>query len=237
LLARDHLQRCFVLHRRDYGETSLIVELFCAAHGRVAVVARGAKRGRPASAALLQPFVPLWASWAGRGEVQTLVRSEPAGLAIGLTGSALFCGLYLNELLTRLLRRGDPHEDLFVFYHAALTRLGREGGVETVLRQFELRLLDEIGYAPVLDRDADEGGPVLPDMRYRCEPGSGPRRLAPGEEGGVSGGTLLGLARGNAVPGASAREARELMRSLLAPHLGPRPLKSRELFRRARSER
>jgi DNA repair protein RecO (recombination protein O) len=233
-LARDHLQRCFVLHRRDYGNTSLILELFCEAQGRVVVIAKGAKRGRAASAAILQPFLPLWLSWTGRGEVQTLVRSEPAGRAMNLSGKRLFCGFYLNELLVRLLQRGDPHEHLFAFYHGALASLGAGDDLETVLRQFELRLLDEIGYAPVLDREIDGGEPVRPGVRYRYEAGSGPRRLGEGDPGGFAGETLLGLAAGVPLSGRSVAEARDLLRALLAPCLGPRPLRSRELFRRGR---
>jgi DNA repair protein RecO (recombination protein O) len=233
-LARDHLQRCFVLHRRDYGNTSLILELFCEAQGRVVVIAKGAKRGRPATSAILQPFLPLWMSWTGRGEVQTLVRSEAAGRAMNLSGMPLFCGFYLNELVVRLLQRGDPHEDLFAFYHAALLRLATDEDLETVLRQFELRLLDEIGYSPVLDRETVGGEPVRPGLRYRYEAGSGPRRLGETEAGGVAGETLLGLAAGVPLAGRSVVEARDLLRALLAPYLGPRPLKSRELFRRGR---
>lgn len=231
--ARDHLQRCFVLHRRDFGNTSLILELFCVGYGRLAVVAKGAKRGRPASAALLQPFRPLWVSWTGNGEVQTLTRNEAAGGEISLTRAALPCGFYLNELLVRLLERGEPHDDLFAFYHSALVGLARGDDLETVLRQFELRLLDELGYAPPLDREHARDEPVRPEGRYQWESGGGPRRLAEGEEGpGISGKTLLGLAAGERLSGESVREARELLRALLAPHLGTRPLKSRELFRR-----
>jgi DNA repair protein RecO (recombination protein O) len=232
-LARDHLRRCFVLHRRDYANTSLILDLFCEAEGRVAVIAKGAKRGRGTVAAVLQPFVPLWASWTGRGEVPTLARCEPAGPAINLGGRTLFCGLYLNELMVRLLQRGDPHEALFAFYHSALSRLGGTADVETVLRQFELRLLEEMGYSPVLDREGDSGEPVRAGRWYICEPGSAPRRGGAGEGAAlVRGETLIGLAAGGALAGELAREARDLMRALLAPHLGPRPLKSRELFRR-----
>ncbi|MEA3277090.1 MAG: DNA repair protein RecO, partial [Pseudomonadota bacterium] len=143
--ARDHLQRCFILHRRDFGNSSLIVEVFSGVHGRLAAVAKGAKRGRGVTARILQAFRPLWLSWSGNGEVKTLVRSEPAGREIQLREKALFCGFYLNELLVRLLGRGDPHEDLFAFYHAALTELGEGVDPASVLRRFELRLLQEIG--------------------------------------------------------------------------------------------
>jgi len=233
--ARDHLQHGFVLHRRDFGNTSLILELFSAAHGRLPALAKGAKRGRAPTAALLQPFRPLWLSWSGRGEVRTLTRSEPAGNAFALSGEALYCGFYLNELVLRILGRGDPHAALFAFYHAALSDLSQEGRhLERVLRQFELRLLQELGFTGAMDREV-EGEPVLGNRRYLVTPDLGPRAARPGEEGAsVSGTTLLGLAAGAPLNGECAREARLLMRRLLAPHLGDRPLKSRELFRRWR---
>lgn len=237
--ARDHLQRSFVLHRRDFGNTSLILEVFSAGYGRLVVLAKGAKRarrGRVAGGAMLQPFRPLWLSWSGRGEVKTLVRSEPAGSAVDLSGTALFCGLYLNELLVRLLGRGDPQEALFAFYHLALTSLAQGEDRQSVLRQFELRLLHEIGYSVALDQEAESGHPVLPEARYVYEPELGLRPAGLGDERrAVSGETLLLLSAGEPLTGLQASEAKALTRGLLAPYLGERPLKSRELFRRWRS--
>lgn len=233
--ARDHLQRCFLLHRRDFGNSSLILEVFSGVHGRLAVLAKGAKRPRRGSAGaeVLQPFRPLWLSWSGRGEVKTLIRSEPAGTAFELAGTPLFCGFYLNELLVRLLGRRDPHEDLFAFYHAALTSLAQGEELGCVLRQFELRLLYELGYSVALDLEAESGLPVVPYRRYVLEPESGLRQAGAGDtQPSVSGETLLCLAAGGPLPGPMSREARALTRQLLAPYLGDRPLKSRELFRR-----
>lgn len=233
--ARDHLQRCFVLHRRDFGNTSLILEVLTAAQGRQAILAKGAKRtrrGRPAGSEVLQLFRPLWLSWSGRGEVKTLVRSEPAGPPTELSGKLLYCGLYLNELLVRLLQRGDPHETLFAFYYSALAALASGEDLETVLRHFELRLLREIGYAVVLDRETTDGEPVTADRHYVYEQEIGLRNLVAGDgRGSVSGATLLELASGATLSGAAAREAKAFTRGLLAPYLGTRPLKSRELFR------
>lgn len=234
-LARDPLQRCFILHRRDYGNTSLILDFFCSETGRLPVLAKGAKRGRLPTAAILQPFRPLWVSWTGRGEVRTLTSVEPAGRSLELTGQAIYCGFYLNELLTRLLGRGFPHPDLFAFYHAALVALAEGEPLEFSLRQFELRLLGEIGYGPRLDQD--EEGPVAPGERYLFNAGQPLRRIGEGGGGAqtISGATLLALAEGNPLDDhEKRREARHFLRSLLAPHLGPKPLKSRELFRQAR---
>jgi DNA repair protein RecO (recombination protein O) len=234
-VARDHLQRCFVLHRREFGNTSLILEVFSGAYGRLPVLAKGARqarRGRSAGGEVLQPFRPLWLSWSGRGEVKTLMRSEPAGPAAGLTGKALYCGFYLNELLVRLLARGDPQEALFVFYHSALTALGAGEDLQSVLRSFELRLLREIGYGVELHREAATGRAVTPDGHYVYEQESGLRAAGAGDAPqAVSGEVLLQLATGGSLSGPAAREAKVLTRRLLAPYLGGRPLKSRELFK------
>lgn len=234
--ARDHLQRCFVLHRRNFGNSSLILDVFSVAHGRQAVLAKGARqhrRGRPAGGEVLQPFRPLWLSWSGWGEVKTLIRYEAAGLAAELPGKVLYCGFYLNELVVRLVRRGDAHEDLFAFYASALTALASGEDVETVLRHFELRLLREIGYAVELEREAGSGRPVVPGSYYLYEQESGLRVADTGDEQkALAGEVLLNLAAGRPLNGpAAARAAKLLTRRLLMPYLGTRPLKSRELFR------
>ena len=227
------LLRALVLHRRDYSNTSLLVELFAEGLGRFPAVAKGARRGRTPTSALLQPFQPLWVGVVGRGEVLTLTRTEAAGRPFTLAGPALPCGFYLNEVLMRLLGRHDPQDTVFAFYHAALTQLAEGAHVESTLRRFELRLLDALGYAPSLDQTADDGGPVEPDRHYLVEPGSGTRPAPPGGSGErISGSTLLALARGDQLGTEQFREARGLLRRLLQPHLGPKPLKSRELFRR-----
>ena len=227
------LLRALVLHRRDYSNTSLLVELFAEGLGRFPAIAKGARRGRTPTSALLQPFQPLWIGVVGRGEVLTLTRTEAAGRPFILAGPALPCGFYLNEVLMRLLGRHDPQDALFAFYHAALTQLADGDQVESTLRRFELRLLDALGYAPSLDQTADDGGSVEPDRHYLVEPGRGTRPATDAESGERNrGATLLALVRGDPLGAHQLREARGLLRRLLQPHLGPKPLKSRELFRR-----
>jgi DNA repair protein RecO (recombination protein O) len=235
--ARGSLFQAFVLHRRDYGNTSLLLDLFATGRGRFPAIAKGARRPRHGTSALLQPFQPLWLDAVGRGEVLTLTRVEAAAPAIGLLGRPLLCGFYLNELLVRLLGRDDPHDSLFAFYHAALTGLASGDDLETVLRQFEIRLLDELGYALGLDVEADGGEAVVAEGLYMLDPGHGVRRAranetADGAVGPIGGATLLALARGDRLAPHQLRESRALLRRLLEPHLGGRPLKSRELFRR-----
>lgn len=224
----------FVLHRRDYGDTSLLVEVFAARVGRFPAIARGARRPRSPHGALLQAFQPLWLETGGRGEVRTLRRVEGSGRAIPLAGTALVCGFYLNELLSRLLPRHDPHDDLLTFYQVALARLGAESEEpDRGLRQFELRLLAELGYGFALDRETPSGEPVRAERDYVYQADSGLTAWTADAVGTpIRGETLLLLARDLPLAGAQRREARDFLRAIIAPHLGGRPLHSRELMRR-----
>ncbi|WP_295886410.1 DNA repair protein RecO [uncultured Thiohalocapsa sp.] len=246
-MPRDEFHAAYVLHRRDYGDSSLLLEIFAATSGRLPLVAKGARRGRRAGgsqAALLQPFAPLLLAWTGRGEVRTLTRAEPAGRPAALAGDALYCGFYVNELLLRLLARDEGDAVLFGAYQQVLAELAA-ADADTPLRRFELTLLGQLGYRPPLDRDAHTGAPVQAEMRYVFDPERGPIEavsIKPGPAGAaatVSGATLLALHAGDALHGDAVREARDLLRRLLAPHLGEKPLRSRALFaaRRRREER
>ena len=228
----------YVLHSRPWRETSLIVEAFTREHGRIGIVARGVRRARSQYRGLLLPFRLLLLSWSGRGELPTLTGADGEGAFRTLRGRSLFSGFYVNELLLKLVPRNDAHPELFDDYRQAIDDLDGEGAIDTTLRSFEKRLLDALGYGPTFDRTADGGEPVHPDRCYRYVPDRGPVAT---EGGGdpvdgpmVSGRTLLALAGGRPIPqGEHEREdARRLMRAILAPHLGPRPLGSRKLFRR-----
>jgi recombinational DNA repair protein (RecF pathway) len=145
-LRRDD-QPAFVLHTYPYRETSVIVEAFTAEYGRVAVVARGARRPRSDLRGVLQAFQPLLLSWSGQAELKTLVKAEWRGGLPRIGGSALLCGFYLNELLLKLLAREDPHPRVYASYEAALAELAAGSEEAPVLRRFELLLLAELGYA------------------------------------------------------------------------------------------
>ena len=228
------LEPAHVLHRRPYRETSLLLEIFARGHGRLAVVARGARRARGggAQAALLQPFLPLLLSWAGRGEMGTLTGVEPAAPAGRLGGRALLSAFYVNELLIRLLPREDPHPDLYQAYSRLLRDLAGPSAAEPLLRIFEKRLLTELGYALVLEQEAVTGAPVQPETLYCYRLEEGPVPCAPGTPGLlVHGATLAALAREELTDPRTLQEAKALMRGALAVHLGDRPLASRELFR------
>lgn len=223
----------YVLHHHDYGETSLLLELFTRRHGRLGVIAKGARRARSPLRAALIPFQPLVIGFSGRGELPTLTAAESAGTAPAIAGEGLFCGLYLNELLLRLLHRHDPHERLFESYSEALGRLGESLDTEAILRVFEKRLLEDIGFGLVLDHDVQNGAPIQPDRCYRYIPERGPvmAHAADGEGIAIQGACLLALAGERLDDAMARREVKQLMRAVLTRHLGERPLTSRGLFR------
>ena len=231
----------YVLHTYPYKETSLIVEAFSRRHGRVALLARGARRPRSAMRGVLLAFQPLQLAWSGAGELATLIRAEwggelhpPAGK---MSGRALMCAFYVNELVLRLLPREDPHEALFDFYNASLSQLSRPDSQAGTLRTFEKRLLAELGYAPLLEQDA-ANRPIEPERLYAYEPDRGPVPVSgpsahASERGGapvVSGRTLLDVAHDDYQRPQTRDEARLLLRALIGERLHGQVLHTRAVL-------
>ncbi|OGI47118.1 MAG: DNA repair protein RecO [Candidatus Muproteobacteria bacterium RIFCSPHIGHO2_01_FULL_65_16] len=232
---REQQQPAFILHHRGYGETSLLLEAFTPNHGRLGLIAKGARRQNSRLRGLLKPFQPLLIGWSGRGELAVLTGAETDAGAPALAGAALYCGFYLNELLLRLLHRHDPHEALFAAYRIALDALGRGGAHEAAMRVFETRLLRELGYGPVLDHDIADKTPIVGAAIYDYIPERGPVRLDPGPNAPargirIQGASLLALAGEQLESAQALRETKMLMRALLARQLGDKPLHSRRLF-------
>lgn len=226
------LQPAFVLHRRPYRDTSLLLEVFGQDHGRLGLVARGAAGSRSRLKGLLQPFAPLFLSWTGAGELATLTAAEDAGRPIPLPPNRVLAGLYVNELLLRLLPRLDPHPGLFAAYPLLLAELAAASGEEPPLRRFEKRLLDELGYGLTLDCEAASGAPIAAEEQYCYVLDRGP--LAANSSGvgvPISGRGLLALRDGMLTDPAVLREVKRLTRAALAEQLRGRALKTRELYR------
>ncbi len=234
---RISLQSAYVLHTRPYRDTSLLVEIFSHDFGRVGLVARGVRTSKSRYASLLQPFMPLLLSWSGQGELPTLSGAEAAGVAPQLSGELLLSGFYLNELLMRLLQRGDAHPRLFETYITALASMAEQTNQEPILRKFEHQLLQEIGYGLILDHDVISGEMINPEVSYHYHPDRGPVSSTGRDEDGipVQGQTLLAIAQDDYSQPQVRQEAKRLMRAALAVHLGDRPLKSRQLFQQQRS--
>lgn len=235
LRERHDDEPAFVLHSYPYKETSAIVEALTERLGRVAMVAKGAKRPRSELRGMLQAFQPLTLAWAGTGELKTLVKAEWRGGLPLPTGAALLCGFYLNELLLKLLPREDPHPALFAEYASALQALTgdtRAASQAMVLRRFELRLLAELGYALSLSHDVDTGAPIAPAERYHYAFDRGPRRVAAEPRAQwpvVRGATLIALATERYPDAEVAGEAKRLMRGILDHYLEERRVFSRRI--------
>ncbi len=229
-------QPVYVLHTYPFKETSLLVEMFTAEFGRVVAVAKGARRPRSAMRGMLQSFQSLMGAWSGKAELKTLHSLDwHAGLLL-LQGEALMCGFYLNELLLRLLPREDPHEALFAYYALTLKTLSQSTEYATTLRRFELKMLQELGYAVPLLHDAN-GQPIQPELSYvyLVEVGAVPanqRGVPSGRYSGIQlhGKTLVDMANDDYDDPKTKLQSKQLMRMLLSHYLGDKPLHTRQLL-------
>lgn len=223
---RDN-EPAFVLHTYPWRETSLIVETLSRNHGRLALVARGARRPLSSIKSRLLAFQPLELSWFGKGGLRTLHAAEWQGGDLRLQGRALMCGFYLNELLLKLLPPDDPHERLYDRYAGTLAELSTQSDPEPILRRFELDLLSELGYAQTLTHMAD-GEAVEPGRRYGYSLDHGV--VAAGGGPVYAGKTLLDMAAGNFSDPRTLAEGKQLMRILINHYLADKPLLTRQLL-------
>ena len=224
-------QPAFILHSYPYKETSLIVDVFSREFGRVALMAKGAKRPHSKLRGALQTFQPLSVSWSGKSEVRTLTNAEWVGGMLPLEKSALLCGFYLNELLVKLLARDDPHPALFDHYVSALNQLVHDEPAPIVLRKFERRLMLETGVGGDLTICSSTGTRVLPSKFYVVDPERGPRpAVASDTWPHVAGATLIDMQNENYADAGTQSQSKQLMRFLLAHHLAGAQLNTRQIL-------
>ena len=242
--AMGESDRAFVLHTYPYRETSLIVEAFTGLHGRVVLVAKGAKRPHGAMRGLLSPFQALTLNWFGKSDMKTLKTVEQERILPQLSGSALLSAFYMNELLLKLTHREDPHETLFEAYHDAVSALaalsaGRSGirEIATILRQFEVRLLQELGYALQLTEEADSRAPLDPAVEYVYQAERGPIRCEMARQSynddslQLTGKTLIDMSNNEYGDPQTQIQAKQLMRKMINHLLGDKILHTRNLMR------
>jgi DNA repair protein RecO (recombination protein O) len=225
-------QRGYVLHTYPYSETSLIADVFSREHGRLALLARGARRPRSALRGTLLGFQPLELGWFGGGEVKTLARAEWCGGLPLLQGKSLLVGYYLNELLLKLLPREDAHDMLFDAYEEALVGLTGKPANAATLRRFEKALLRELGYGLLLEQEANGGAAIVAEREYFyvIERGPVPAEAEGERSARITGSTLLNMARDHYEDARTLVESKQLMRRLLAHYLGGQALQSRKIF-------
>nr|WKF56797.1 DNA repair protein RecO [Paraburkholderia busanensis] len=225
-------QPAFVLHSYPYSETSLIIDVLSRDHGRLALIAKGAKRPHSALRGVLQTFQPLALSWSGKSEVRTLTGAEWVGGMLPLRGDALLCGFYVNELLVKFCAREDPHPQLFHHYVVTMTRLAHDEPAVQVLRSFERVLLRETGYAMALNRTVARKA-VVAEGRYVFDPERGVREASgdlPAQWPVVSGQTLLDMEQDDYHRAQTVAQSKTLMRFLLNTYLGGTPLATRQIL-------
>lgn len=245
---RSLLVEGYVLHGRDWRETSRILDCLSRDNGRFSVVARGARRAGSPWRAVLQPFQPLLLSWTMRGELGTLIAAEATAPAhrVGGGGERTLAAFYANELLLRGLAPHDPHPEVFEAYAATLAALAAGADEAIVLRRFELELLAGVGYGLRLDADGETGEPLRPDGWYRLDAERGPLALGvvegvaegvaeQGRAGSVCrGADLMALAAGTPDAVAARGPLRRALRGALDALLGDRPLRTRAVARELR---
>lgn len=225
----------FVLHSYNYRESSQIVEVFTRNHGRLGLIAKGARRWKKkGTRTYLRPFQEFSLSWTGRGDVATLTLAEEDGPIRSYNKDSLYCGFYVNELMMRLLYRHDPHEQLFEYYRGCLADLASGKNLESVLRLFEKRMLLEIGYGLNLETDIDNGASVEPGKQYSYLPNMGPSGNTSQADGldqcRVSGKSLLAFKNEVLEDPEVLAELKHLMRKLIDHRLNYKPLVSRNIF-------
>ncbi len=231
----------YVLHRYDWSESSLILEVFTRHQGRIALVAKGAKRPSSNFRPILLPLQPLRLSFGGDAEIRTLKGAEWVGGHVMPTGDALLSGYYLNELLLTLLARDDPHPALFDIFSqvTAVLASGHAELLQAALRAFEL-LLREIGLLPLLDAQTMTLGVLDPDARYSLVPEGGLRQTAATDRASLSGSQWAELQQVladtapftttlRACSGVMA-ELKPQLRALLNYHCGVGTLRTRQMM-------
>jgi DNA repair protein RecO (recombination protein O) len=232
----------YVLHRYDWSESSLILEVFTRHYGRIALVAKGVKRPTSSFRPILLPLQPLHLAFGGDAEIRTLKAAEWMGGHVMPTGDALMSGIYLNELLLTLLARDDPHPGLFDLYGTVVQVIASEHGevLEPALRAFELLLLREIGLLPTLDAQTMTLLDLHPDDRYTLVPEGGLRQTNKADRTSLSGAQWIALQRSLADDApftATLRACSEVMaelkpqlRMLLNYHCGVTTLRTRQMM-------
>lgn len=236
---RIQQQSAWILHSRAFKETSLILDCLTQEHGRISVIAKGVRGSKKSQRGLLQPFQPLLINYSGKADLKTLTGVDTGGAAVKLIGDALYAGFYVNELLIRLLPQAEAFPTVFTHYLHCVHQLAGDYW-RVALREFELQLLDELGYGLQLNATVD-GVAIQAQQHYDYHvehgivdtmPNRGPSAALNnhGYKVAVSGTTLLALANGQ-VADADAQETARLMKTCLAYYLGPKPLQSRELWK------
>lgn len=217
----------YLLHARPYRDSSVIAEFFTRDHGRVALVARGARRPKSKLKGQMRPFQPCLVSWVSRSSLGTLTAMETESGAVARIPRHVLSAYYVNELIIRALRPGDAQSDVFELYERFLLDI-EQGDEANVLRLFERDLLESLGYGLQLEKTRS-GQSVRADGQYQFDVMEGPVESEAGP-GTVSGTSLLALHGGRFDTPQSLLDAKRLLRQALDLHLGVADSKVRQVL-------
>lgn len=232
MIRRVQNEPVWLLHHRDYQDSSRILDLLSRNHGRLSVVARGSRSAKSRLKGILRPFLPLQVSWVSRTDLGTLTGAELRASPVSLRGDALLSGYYANELLLHLVHRHDPQPEIFTVYGSTIESLSNGLDITAKLRTFEMELLRLLGYALNLDHDTDTQMPLAAANFYVYRPEQGPAAASdPSGPMTFSGSELMAIRNGDFSQPETLRSAGRLLREVISFHLGGRELKSRKVFR------
>lgn len=228
---RIQQQPAYILHHRPFRDTSLILDIVTKDHGKIALVARGARSTKSRLAGILRPFLPLSISWVARGDLGTLTGAEAAGSPMGIHGDGMLAAFYVNELMLHFLHRHDPQPEIFALYAEVVGRLGSSHEVAPSLRAFELKFLSLLGYAVSFQPNSGSEAELDPDRNYEYRVEQGPVLVERAEGPMVFQGAILQSIQAQSFDDpAVLRAAGRLLRQLIHHHLGGKELKSRKVL-------
>jgi len=234
---RVYLQPAYILHTRPYRDSSVIVDVLSQDYGRLSILAKGQRQSSLKNRKPLQPFSELCLSWQGKGDLKFLLDSEFGKILPALVGVRLYSGLYANELLLRLLVQGDECPEVFQLYRELLVNLAEEKPIEPCLRSFELQLLEQLGYGVDFFNESDSNREIEANKIYSYDVEMGFQRVELAENKKLKANYFLGedlfaIAQQDFSSEQVKRSAKRFMRLAFSPHIGSKPLRSRELFLR-----
>lgn len=225
-----NFHRAYVLHTRDYRDTSKLVAFFTEDAGKITCVARAVKQEKSPLKGILQPFQPLQIQYKGKTELKSLYSAENIALPHRFRGIQLYSALYLNELLYRLLQTEEPHERIFSLYQTTLQTLPEQG--EQALRAFEYDLLHELGFALTLNREVCNNSPIDPEAYYCFHPAEGLTWVNLPTTQSYLGEDLLAMAQKDFSAQSVRFQAKKLFSEAIQYAMAHRPLMSRKIFSR-----
>jgi len=230
---RIYNQPAFILHKRPFRNTSLILDLFTKDFGRISLVAKGATGQRSKLKGILQAFQPLHISWIRKTELGTVTSAETLSPPFMLVDDSLYAAMYINEIILKLTTKDDPHSEIFTKYLALLDQLKNKQNIEVNLRLFEKEMLQELGYELNLYQDAETHDDIDPDLTYEFVPGFGlvNNQMQQADKLLFSGRSICNFANNIFETESDLKFAKIVMKLSLQQLLGKEELKTRELFR------